>query len=279
MKDKKGVRIFVIAVLLLLLLEAVINFRFSMKKNEPIKIVFLVDGDDSMDYENMKAGASSAGEDGECLIDFVDISKEKNVVADQVYIAANHNLELSNSRKLVDDFNMAKDLSSYILSNSDCSNILIVSSGDSGSYENTLEGFESTLTNAGKNVEYRPLSKNAKMLKQSMYNLEQSGFFDLVIALDRYSLAAAVEANNRKRPFVKIYGVDNSSEAVYYLDNGAVEALAYKDEYSMGYTAVRHALKDDKLKKIVKEKTFYYIANRKSLYSDDMEMVLFPFVK
>ena len=279
MKNKKGIRVFIISLVLLLLFEAFVNFRFGMQKNEPVKIVFLVDGDNSNDYENMKAGAISAGEDADCLIDFVNISKKDTVDADIFFIAENHNIQLEDEHNMVDDFAMAKDLSNYLLENSHCNSILLVSAGENDAFKETIEGFENSISKAGKNVEYRPLSRDAKKLKQSMYNLEQSGLFDAVIALDLPSLSAAVEANTRSNPFVKIYGVDNSSEGVYFLDNGSVEALAYKDEYSMGYTAVRHALKDNSLDRIVSDKSFYYIANRDLLYTDDMEMVLFPFVK
>ncbi len=279
MKNKKLIRLFIISVLLLLLFDSFINFGYGVKRKDLVKIVFLVDGDNPNDYENMKAGAISAGEDKNCLIDFVNISKEETTEADVYFVVANHNLRYYDGTDMVDDFSLAEDFSNSVLANSDCDSILLVSSGENKEYVNAIEGFKTSIIESGRKVEYRPLSKDVKKLKQSMYNLEQSGLFDTVIALDRPSLSAAVEANTRTNPFVKIYGVDNSSEAVYYLDNGSVEALAYKDEYSMGYTAVRHALKDYSLDKIAKEKSFYYIADKDVLYSDDMEMVLFPFVK
>lgn len=278
MQNKKLVIRFIISIILLLLFEFAVNARLTNKAKEPVKITFLVDGDSS-EYENLKAGAESAGEDEGCIIDFVNISKAKKVDADYIYTLDNHDLKYKDGKSMVDDFNVALDLSDYIKNYSDCNSILLVSSGENEKLSDTIEGFKTALDTDGRQAEYRPLSKDEKKLKQSMYNLEQSGLFDAIVALDRPSLSAAVEANERSTPFVKIYGVDNSSEAVYHLDKGSIEALAYKDEYSMGYVAVRLSLGDSQLERIAKEKPFYFIADRDSLYSEEMERVLFPFVK
>ena len=58
-------------------------------------------------------------------------------------------------------------------------------------------------------------------------------------ALDDNSLTAAGEcsASNNLHGAV-VYGIGNSTEAVYYLDTGSVECLVVPDEFNVGYQSL-----------------------------------------
>lgn len=279
MKNRRWIVLFLAAVGILLLAEAVIYMSYSNKEKGPFTITFVVDSEEIQDYENMKAGAVSAANDSDCIIDFVSSSREDKVDSDEVVTVENNCLSYSKGKLEVDKEKMVSELAERVIAKGNSDRILLVSSGDSEKLQEVIDLFKASFEDAGKYMEYRPLSTDEKKLKQSMYNLEQSGLFDCFIALDMESIEAACEANNRTNRFVVIYGMDNSSEAVYYLDNGGLEALAYEDEYSMGYIAVRQLLKDKDINKVSENRTFYYIADRQSMYSAELEKVLFPFVK
>lgn len=278
-ESKKWIILFFIAVGILLLIEASIYMSYGSKKKEPYKIAFLVDSEDSKAYENMKFGAENGAMDSNCIIDFVDSSKESKIDADEIINVEKDRVQFSKGELKVDNEGMTADLATHILNDIECKKILIVSSGNQEKYSEIVSLFCDYFSEAGREIEYRPLSLDEKKLRQSMYNLEQSGLFDCFIALDSKSIEAACEAKADLKNMVYIYGVDNSSEAVYYLDSGGLQALAYRDEYSMGYIAVRQLLKDKEINKEVKERSFYYIADRQTMYSADLEKVLFPFVK
>ena len=278
-KNKKWIILFFVAVGLLLLIEIYIYVSNSNKRKEPYTITFIVDEASSNDYENMKAGAQNAALDSNCIIDFVDESKGDSVNANQIIKVTNDSLSYSKGELKVDDEAMVSDLVDYILADGDYNKYLLVSSGTNENIDNLVSIFEARFSEDDYKVEYRPLSTDSKKLNQSMYNLEQSGLFDCVIALDTETIKAACESNNLTNKFVNVYGMDNSSEAVYYLDTGALGAIAYKDEYSMGYIAVRQLLKDKDINNVAKDRSFYYIADRQTMYSDELEKVLFPFVK
>lgn len=279
MLSKKWMGAFFVAIVLLLVVETFIYIHYSGKQSEALKITFVLDTDSSLDYENLKDGAENAALDSNCIIDFITGDKVESVNADEIVMVENSGLSSSIGSIKVGDYNLAKDLADYMVINSSCDKILIVSSGEKQHMADIVDGLTVTMENAGRNIEYRPLSTDTKKLYQSMYNLEQSGFFDCVIAIDADSIEAAVEANNRTNRFVEIYGVDNSSESVYYLDIGALGALAYKDEYSMAYVTVRELLKDKNIETYAKGKLYYFIADRQSMYSEDYEKALFPFAK
>ena len=72
--------------------------------------------------------------------------------------------------------------------------------------------------------------------------LDSQSAVDLVIALDDNSLTMAGEyaaANNLHGALV--YGIGNSTEAVYYLDTGIVGCLVVPDEFNVGYQSLKEA--------------------------------------
>lgn len=101
---------------------------------------------------------------------------------------------------------------------------------------------------------------------------------DFVVALDNGSLTTAGEysaANNLHGALV--YGIGNSTEAVYYLDTGAVECLVVPDEFSMGYQSLTETAK--------RLQNFFYmmedntvshtVIRREELFSEKNQEILF----
>jgi ribose transport system substrate-binding protein len=78
---------------------------------------------------------------------------------------------------------------------------------------------------------------------------------------------------------IKVFSVDNSQEAVYYLDSQGINAIAFKDDYSMGFLAVLQITDKKEYGNMASNAPLYYIADRENMYSDELEKVLFPFVK
>lgn len=70
-------------------------------------------------------------------------------------------------------------------------------------------------------------------------NLEDQEQVDFVIALDNGGLikAGGASAQNDLHGAL-VYGIGNSTEAVYYLDYGSVECLVVPDEFNMGYQSL-----------------------------------------
>ena len=69
-----------------------------------------------------------------------------------------------------------------------------------------------------------------------------------MIALDDNSLTAAGEcAASSDLHGAVLYGIGNSTEAVYYLDTGIAECLVVPDEFNVGYrcmTEIAQSLQD-----------------------------------
>lgn len=101
---------------------------------------------------------------------------------------------------------------------------------------------------------------------------------DFIIALDDDSLTAAGEgaaANNLHGAIA--YGIGNSTEAVYYLDTGAVECLVVPDMFHVGYESLTELV--NKLEKGFYEdenpQISYTVMRKENLFSKENQEVIF----
>ena len=145
---------------------------------------------------------------------------------------------------------------------------------------NTLkDSLIENLSGKGIKAEYRLMSSDPSVIKKSLYNIEILGNYDGIITLDYYAMEGAASAKLRINRDIKVFSVDNSQEAVYYLDSQGIDALAFKDDYSMGFLAVLQITDKKEYGNMASVAPLYYIADRENMYSDELEKVLFPFVK
>ena len=101
---------------------------------------------------------------------------------------------------------------------------------------------------------------------------------DLVAALDDNSLTAAGEcsASNNLHGAV-VYGIGNSTEAVYYLDTGSVECLVVPDEFNVGYqslTEMAGRLKNP-FRGLKDRKVSGTVIRREELFTEENQDILF----
>ncbi len=302
------------AVILLLTAETYIYVNNTKLKKEPVNISFVMTGDNMDRWENLTEGASTAALDEDCLLDFVNSPVEygidgeidllerqlndgadyvvvatsdyeamkdyvrKNLLWDRVIFVKNGNYKQDKNSIMADDAAIAKDFSDYIKADNKGAKFIMVTTLEDANTKTLREQIEAEFKDSNIDVEYRLMSATSGTLNQSMYNLGQSGLYDGFITLDFETMAAAARAQEKLNSKVLVYSIDNSKEAVYYLDSNAINAIAFKDDYTMGYKAVKEVLSsgtkiedsDDKL---------YYIVNKDLIHTEKMEKVLFPFVK
>ena len=293
--------------------ETYIYFKSSNPEKKETRIAFVVTGDNLDNWENMKAGAETAAMDENCFVDFIyspleygasgeleNIERQILEGADYVVVATSDfqvmrdNLKLKNltgkvifvkngiyqsDKKSIipDDYQLGVDFGTYILETSKATKLLMVTTLEDVNNLTVMTGIQEVLKDSPIKVEYRLMSATSGTLNQSMYNLGQSEFFDGFITIDNATLEAAAKAQNKLKNPVEIYSVDNSRQAVYYLDSNVINALAFKDDYSMGYLVVKEILSGKR--PVEAEDGLYYISDKETIHSDKMEKVLFPFVK
>lgn len=102
---------------------------------------------------------------------------------------------------------------------------------------------------------------------------------DAIVALDNDNLLSAARYTEETgRSFIELYGVGDSEELIYDLDQGVIQSLIVIDHYDMAYTAVEYLWKSLSGGKNLPEshQVNFYIANANNMYTDKMEQILFP---
>lgn len=104
------------------------------------------------------------------------------------------------------------------------------------------KGFEDALQGRGARISWTVCVS----CEETDHNLlENQSKTDLVAALDDVSLTRAGECAAAKDLHgALVYGIGNSTEAVYYLDTGMAECLIVPDEFSRGYQSLTEAAKN-----------------------------------
>lgn len=179
----------------------------------------------------------------------------------------------------VNNYQMGVDLANRLLQEEEiiAKIAVIVENEQRESVTSRYQGFVDTMKKNHANVVIWKRGEGeeqiqTKLLLQKMLTEEA---VDVMAALDNSTLEAAVDAVTNLNKEIAIYGVGNSDQAVYALDNGICKALAYQDEFSMGYLGVLALLEKEMGTKSPK----YQIVTRDTMYQSESEKMIFPFVK
>ena len=137
------------------------------------------------------------------------------------------------------------------------------------------KGFEDFLKDMGAEIRWSFCGPGQKPDKDL---LGKQPKVDFVIALDDGSLKMAGEysaANNLHGALV--YGIGNSTEAVYYLDTGAVECLVVPDEFSVGYQSLTETAKclQNYFYMMEDHTVSHTVLRREELFSEKNQKILF----
>lgn len=148
---------------------------------------------------------------------------------------------------------------------------LLLASTDSNMLSSRECGFKDALED--KNANILELSLDALLNREE--NTESK--VDIVIALDDSNLTAIGEYLASSQPHGELlYGIGQSTEAIYYLDKGIAECVVVPDEFNVGYQSLSEvARKLDHYFENMKKQTVSYSAIRKeTLFSKENQELL-----
>ncbi len=304
---------FFCALLGLIVIEFYIYINYGRLTKDITKLSFVVSGENVEEWENMLSGAEAAANDKDCIIDFVNSPKdagaegeielinrqlkdganyvfvvsgfyeevydyvESNSLLGKVAFVKNGDFALKSKGVVTDDYSLGIDFANYILTTDDNS-ILIAYSDDSINNRNAITGIQEIFDNYGIDVTVKCFG-NLDTISDDIVLEEKNGKYDGVIALDSPVIDAFALSQSAVFGGVNIYVVDNRKESVYYLDTSKITALAYKDDYAIGFITVQNYLEGSTVSVKSKDIPIYYIVDMDLLYSEKLEKVLFPFVK
>ena len=124
--------------------------------------------------------------------------------------------------------------------------------------------------------------KNAYILELSLDSLldreeNTESKVDIVIALDDSNLTAIGEYLASSQPHGELlYGIGQSTEAIYYLDKGIAECVVVPDEFNVGYQSLSEVARklDHYFENMKKQTVSYSVIRKETLFSKENQELL-----
>ncbi len=294
----------------------------SPGKESRKKVSFIVYGDDSERWENMRQGAGLVCEENDADLALIttlsenDVKEQEEIIsreisngADALIIAACNSKEIkdyinelrvripvifigsdseeNNKTEYIspNDYQIGYDLGKQFVKNeSDIVTVAIISENTERDTVTLREkGFRDAIATEGKVGKVLTWSRNdnEKTVNRRVFVQRAlvSEACDAIVTFDNLATDALLDALVNLNQHSKVYSVSTSNKAVYNLYDKEIRALAYPDEYSMGYLAAVYALdKKNAGKKYTGEEIDYKIVRKENMYDEDNQTLLFPFV-
>lgn len=147
---------------------------------------------------------------------------------------------------------------------------------ESDACKKRIEGIKDTLAESGCDVMWTVSGVSDTGEK---INLQSQRKVDIVLAIDDASVAyAAKEASDNNLQGALVYGIGNSTEAIYYLDSGWTEALITPDEFAAGYKSVVglvDMLRGSRKYSVEEKPVSYQLLTRKNLFDEENRKLLY----
>ena len=143
---------------------------------------------------------------------------------------------------------------------------LLLASTDSNMLSSRECGFKDALED--KNANILELSLDALLNREE--NTESK--VDIVIALDDSNLTAIGEYLASSQPHGELlYGIGQSTEAIYYLDKGIAECVVVPDEFNVGYQSLSEVARklDHYFENMKKQTVSYSVIRKETLFSKE----------
>lgn len=152
---------------------------------------------------------------------------------------------------------------------------ILTSSDSSNVYKNRKKGILDALKGSGATILWS-LSSDIKTKEE--VNLQAQRKVDILLALDDSSVIQAAQASKNNDLYGAIlYGIGNSTEAIYYLDTSWIKCLIVPDEFMEGYYCVSEIVKklQNSFYKMESHKVSYSVVTKENLFSEENKDLLF----
>ena len=272
---------------ILLLLVFLVLILSQLNQKEPRKkpgkhISFIVYGDDSERWENMRQGAGLVCENNNAELSLItmlsedDANEQKEIIdreiedgADALIIAACNSREIAeyvNGKRIPvvfvetvdteysggkaviapDDYRMGYELGESIAENeSELVTVAIISEHTERDCVSLREkGLRDAMEGKVGKVLNWTRNENQRGADQRTFIQRAivSEATDVIVTFDNSTTDALLDALTNLNKQSRVYSVSTSNKAVYNLYNGDVRSLEYTNEFSMGYIAAMYAV-------------------------------------
>lgn len=186
------------------------------------------------------------------------------------------------------DYDIGKSLVEEIIQRGNTSENFVIF-GNEEEFE-TLEeinkGFIEEINNTRNKYKYVKISEDDNKQYSEILKYIEENRVDVIVSFDSGILEVIAKIkkglymeNKRDNSDFEVYGVGLTNKILSYVEEDIIDAVAVKNEFNLGYLSVEMAVNKLKNNKVEEKDIDFSIVNKRNMYSERNEKLLFPFVK
>ncbi|AYE35886.1 substrate-binding domain-containing protein [Clostridium septicum] len=156
---------------------------------------------------------------------------------------------------------------------------------NSSSIKDRYKGFTDAIKKSKNTYDLLDISGNEEVIYNEAKNIIENNLSDVIVTFDPDVLEIVGKVKRdfmyaKKRNIgIEIYGSGITSKGISFLEENIINSIAVQNDFNIGYLGIKTAVDEIKGNN-VKNKTIYStIINTRTMYSDENQRLLFPFIR
>ena len=226
---------------------------------------------DPADYENMKEPIEKA------MNKVPVILIESTVKSDRVLSSVscdNYNLGVSLGKEMIEMGNTRANIA-IVKNNLECSSI-----------KDRYDGFMSVMKDTENTfISWQFLGQEQQNYYFQAKKLLEDNAVDVVVIFDTGMLEMVAQEKkdlrsiNKEKKFAEIYGTGSTNKIISFLEDKVISATGIQNEFNIGYLGVEAAVYRINGKDIKNNTISSTVINKRNMYSEENQRLLFPFIR
>ncbi|MBY0754365.1 substrate-binding domain-containing protein [Clostridium sardiniense] len=186
------------------------------------------------------------------------------------------------------DYDIGKSLAEEIIQRGNTSEnfVILENEEEFETLEEINKGFIEEVNNTKNKYKYVKISEDENKQYSEILKYIEANKVDVIVSFDSEILECIAKIkkdlymeNKRDNSDFEVYGVGLTNKILSYVEENIIDAVAVKNEFNLGYLSVKMAVNKLKNNKVKEKDIDFSIVNKRNMYSERNEKLLFPFVK
>ena len=265
----------------------------SLDMNVNIRIISLIENNDEEEQiENIK---KEIDEDVDALIispadsdKLAHIIEEVNKNIPVILIGSKINSKVELPYISCDNYELGRSLGEEIIKNGNTRNKIYIIKNNNNliNMKERFNGIIDELKNSKNTYEIIEMPEKEEDLYSMLINLMNNKEKNIIISLEIDSLEAIgkvkknILENTDVKSDISIYGIGRTSNIISFVEKDIINSIAIQNEFNVGYLSVKIAVSEiEDIKIDSNMKIESTIINRRNMYSEENQKILFPIVR
>lgn len=140
-------------------------------------------------------------------------------------------------------------------------------------------GFTSEIALSSNSCYNMELSGGRETYYEQINDFINSNNIDVIIAFNREVLEIVVQSKQDNMLNIEVYGCGVTNKILSFLEEGLINSIAVQNEFNLGYLGVEMAVNKLNNKSTINKTIDFSIINKRNMYWDENQKILFPFIK